>query len=86
MADKTAKRWERTISADLHEAWKTLRRPGDVALIMEETGMSRPVVDRALNSGYVSLPDLIDKINSFFQSRLERENKKAKDLLALSQQ
>lgn len=80
------KKWQRTVSEDLFEAWKKLRRTGDVGLLMKDLKLSRPVIDRALNNGYVSMPELADKINSFFQTRLEAENKKAKELLALSQQ
>lgn len=88
MAEKrTNKRqWERTITLELHEAWKQLRRIGDPELMAKELQYSRPVIDRALLYGYVSMPELTDKINKFFKDRLENERKEATAMLKLQDQ
>jgi len=88
MAEKrTNKReWQRTITLELHEAWKQLRRIGDPELMAKELGYSRPVIDRALIYGYVSMPELTDLINKFFKDRLERERTEAAAMLKLQDQ
>lgn len=82
MARETKKVWHRTVSQQLLDAWKKLRRKGDPEVMAEKLGYSRPVIDRALIYGYVSLPELPDKINKFFMDRLNEEEKTAAALLA----
>jgi hypothetical protein len=80
MAQDTKKEWPRTISEELHDAWKRLRRRGDPETMAAELKYSRPVIDRALIYGYVSLQELPDKINGYFMARLNRERESAKEL------
>lgn len=82
MARTTKKIWPRTVSQALLDAWKGLRRKGDPELMAKELKYSRPVIDKALIYGYVSLPELPDKINAFFMARLKEEEKTAGALLA----
>lgn len=81
-----AKKWPRQISEELLDAWQALRRKGDPETIAEKIGYSRPVIDRALIYGYVSIPGLADKINKFFGDRLDGEIQEAKRLIALKQE
>jgi hypothetical protein len=82
MARESKKVWTRTVSQALLDAWQKLRRKGDPELMAEKLQYSRPVIDRALIHGYVSLPELPDKINKFFMDRLKEEEETAKALLA----
>lgn len=83
--ERTNKRnWECTITKELHDAWKILRRKGDPELMAETLQYSRPVIDRALIYGYVSMPELPDKINNFFRDRLNKEKEDAQGLLQLN--
>lgn len=84
MARQSVKTWERTISPELHEVWKKLRRIGDPPAMAKELKVSRPTIDKALMHGYVAQTDLVDKINGYFQRRLEREKEQAKALQSLS--
>lgn len=81
MARESKKIWPCTISSELHEAWKKLRRTGDPDAIAKHAGVSRPVIDRALNHGYVTLANLPDKINAYFTDRQEKEKGEAAKLL-----
>lgn len=80
MARQNKREWPRTISQELHVAWKRLRRKGDPELMAETLQYSRPVIDRALLYGYVSMPELPDKINAFFKARLQGERTSAQEL------
>lgn len=82
MARTNKKIWPRTVSQALLDAWKGLRRKGDPELMAKELKYSRPVIDKALIYGYVSLPELPDKINKFFMDRLKEEEKTAGALIA----
>jgi hypothetical protein len=82
MARETKKQWPRTVSQPLLDAWQRLRRKGDPELMAKTLQYSRPVIDRALIYGYVSLPELPDKINKFFMDRLSEEEKTASKLMA----
>jgi len=86
MARQNKREWPRTISQELHDAWKRLRRKGDPELMAEKLQYSRPVIDRALIYGYVSMPELPDKINAFFKKRLEDERSAAQQLNDLADQ
>lgn len=74
------KEWPRTISEELHDAWKRLKRRGDPETMAAELKYSRPVIDRALIYGYVSLQELPDKINAYFMARLNKERESAQAL------
>ena len=88
MAEKRTnkKEWPRTVSEELHNAWKELRRMGDPEVMATALGYSRPVIDRALIYGYASMPELPDLINKFFKDRLEKERREAKQLIDLQNQ
>lgn len=73
----TEEKWKRTISEDLFNTWKSLRRRKDAEAIAEKTGFSRPLIDRALKYGYVATPELAPLITEFFENRLESENRDA---------
>jgi hypothetical protein len=75
------KEWPRTIAEDLHVAWLKVRRPKDGEVIAIALGFSRPVIDRALNFGYVANPDLTEKISEFFTNRLNKERESAQNLV-----
>lgn len=80
MPRQNKREWARTVSPELHAAWKKLRRKGDPELMAEKLQYSRPVIDRALIYGYVSMPELPDKINAFFKKRLVDERGQAQEL------
>lgn len=42
-----------TISPEFFEIIKLYRRQGDIELLVNTTGLSRPTIDRALNFGFV---------------------------------
>lgn len=86
MKKTVSEKWPRTIAPDLHEAWLKLKRKKDAAVIMAAIGYSRPVIDRALNYGFVSMPELTDKINKFFLDRLKKESQTGSELIALHNQ
>lgn len=77
---KDKKIFERTVAKELHDAWKKLKRKRDGELMATELGYSRPVIDRALNYGYVAMPELPDLINKWFMDRLKAERADAKKL------
>jgi nitrogen regulatory protein PII-like uncharacterized protein len=84
MPRESKKQWPRTIAEELHEAWKGARRKGDPEELAKVCGVSRPVIDRALIYGYVSVEGLTDKINKYFEERLRKERKDAARLNGLS--
>lgn len=84
--EKINEDWPRSVSEELLEAWQTLRRKCDPDTMATELGYSRPVIDRALRWGYVSMPELPDKICVFFQRRLEKEKAQAVELMGLKQE
>lgn len=73
-----------TIAPELHKTWLRLRRKGDPEAMAAEFGVSRPVIDKALIYGYVSMPHIPDWINDFFKKRLDKEKESAKELTGLS--
>ncbi len=84
MVKKEGKKiWPRTISPELLEAWKKLRRKKDPEAMAKELGYSRPVIDRALIYGYVSMPELTELMNKFFLDRLNKEKSQAAELMGL---
>lgn len=83
MARESKKQWPRTIAEELHEAWKRNRRKGDPEELAKVAGVSRPVIDRALIYGHVSVAGLTDKINDYFEARLTKERADAARLTSL---
>lgn len=86
MARESKKQWQRTIAEELHDAWKKNRRKGDPEELAKVCEVSRPVIDRALIYGYVSVEGLVDKINRYFEDRLTKERQDAQRLNSLSVQ
>lgn len=84
MSRESKKQWPRTVAEELHEAWKSNRRKGDPEALAAHCGVSRPVIDRALLYGYVSVEGLTDKINQYFEDRLKKERQDAARLNSLS--
>lgn len=70
-----------TIAPKLFKAWQQLRRKGDPELIMELTGKSRPIIDKALKYGHVKDQTVVDAITKFYNDRLTSENQQGEDLL-----
>ena len=79
-AIKESKQWPRSVSIDLLQAWQKCKRKNDPEKMATELGYSRPVIDRALIYGYVSMPELTDKITNFFRDRLAKEKQDAASL------
>lgn len=75
---------QRTISIELFNAWQRLKRRGDPEKMAEELQYSRPVIDKALIYGYVTMPELTDKINGYFMKRLKSEQGVAAELMQLA--
>lgn len=75
-----------TISAELHQTWQRLMRRGDVLEMRKVIEYSGPTIRRALNHGYVTVPELPDLINKFFMDRLNAEKKAAATMNAMADQ
>lgn len=73
MKRESKKQWALTIDPNLLKTWQQLRRKKDPDVMAQELKVSRPVIDRALGYGHVTMPDLVDKINAFFEARLRKE-------------
>lgn len=84
MSRENKKQWTLTIAPELHETWKNSRRIGDPEALAKVCGVSRPVIDKALIYGYVSVEGLVDKINTYFEERLLKERADAKRINGLS--
>ena len=84
MSKETGKTFQRTIAPELHEAWKAAVRKNDVAEMTKLFQCSRQVVDRAINYGFVTMPNLAEKITNYFVDRLNAEREAAKKLTAAS--
>lgn len=78
--------YARTIPKELLEAWQKYRRRCDGETIADALGYSRPVIDRALNFGYVKTAGLTEKISEFFTDRLNKERTAATALTDLLNQ
>jgi DNA-binding phage protein len=72
-------RYPLNIAQDLFDSWQMMKRYGDAALIAKEKGISRPIVDRALNYGHVTKHGVTMKINNYFNARIALE-KAEKDI------
>lgn len=68
-----AERYPRTISKALFDKWQHLKRYNDGRDLVNETGKSRPIIDRAIKYGHCKDEELITAITNFFVNRLNRE-------------
>lgn len=84
MEKKTKKTYDRTVAAELLEMWQKSRRKKDPDTIAEALGYSRPVIDRALLYGYVSMPELPGLITKFFTDRIQKEIAMSQELKQLT--
>lgn len=65
-----------TISPDFFEIIKLYRRQGDIELLTNETGLSRPTIDRALNFGFV-YDEMLDRALINLYTRRAKEYREA---------
>lgn len=79
-----AERYPMTISQQLHDAWQIMRRTGDGGHIHNQTKISRPIIDRALNYGNVKQPHVERKITKYFEDRFSKEKSKGDKLLEIA--
>lgn len=73
-----AERYPRTISKALFDKWQRLKRYNDGRDLVNETGKSRPIIDRAIKYGHCKDELLIAAITDFFVNRLNREKQTVK--------
>ena len=78
---KKTKTYECTINPILFETIKMLRRVQDAKVITEETGFSRPTVDKALNYGHIRDATLEKAIVDYYQAREDWQENEAQNLL-----
>lgn len=81
MEKNSKKTFECTINIVLFETIKMLRRVQDAKDLVDKTGFSRPVIDKALNYGHIRDAVLEKAIVAFYQEREEWQEKEAKKLL-----
>ena len=81
MEKNSKKTFECTINPVLFETIKMLRRVQDAKDLVDKTGFSRPVIDKALNYGHIRDAVLEKAIVAFYQDREEWQEKEAKKLL-----
>lgn len=77
------KTFERTISEALFETIKMLRRYEDVQKLSDKTGLSRPVIDKALNFGHIRQSSLETAIIEFYENRAAEHSKAVKRIINL---
>lgn len=68
------------ISDELFKEWRASVRYGDVNRLMKHTGLSQPVITRALNNGIIKKHKAVVMITDFFHDRLKKEMEEAKRL------
>lgn len=81
MAQRVKRDFECTIAPKLFKGWQAMRRKGDPELIMELTGKSRPIIDKALIYGHVKDNAIADIITKFYNDRIKAENEQGEVLL-----
>ena len=81
MEKNSKKTFECTINPVLFETIKMLRRWQDAKELVDKTGFSRPVIDKALNYGHIRDAVLEKAIVAFYQEREEWQEREAKKLL-----
>lgn len=69
-----SERYPRTISQEVFDAWQIMKRKKDAGKLMVKTGLSRPIIDRALKYGHINNDRLESQITAFFTARYERES------------
>lgn len=81
-------RYPQTIPQDLFDAWKIMLRFGDVKQIVKSTGISRPIIDRAIKYGHVknASANVTKKISDFFEKRHNKEQETGGKLISLAKQ
>lgn len=79
--ETTKKVFERTIELDLFQAWQLLYRTSDIEEIMEITGKSYPVIQRAVLYGHVKNDEVCDTISKFYEDRSAKQKEQAKKIL-----
>jgi hypothetical protein len=67
-------RYPLNISQDVFDAWQFMKRKKDAEKLMQKTGLSRPIIDRALKYGHINNDKLESQITNFFAKRYEKEN------------
>lgn len=72
--------YKQTISTELWETWKRLRRVGDSKKIANKVKMTSQTIDNAFKFGYVKQQAVQDAITEFFEERLEKEIEQTKRL------
>ena len=78
---KNKKTFERTIEPELYEASQMLYRTKDDEELMEITGKSYPIIQRALMHGHVKNYELCDTISKFYEDRSKKQKGQAKSIL-----
>ncbi len=76
-----AERYPCNVPKEQYDYWQKHRLTNDADILCKKIGLSRPVIDRALNYGHVKKDDLADKINKFFEQRVEKQKKMGQRLL-----
>lgn len=76
---------KRTISKELHDQWKKLRRRDDAKVIAAELGVSKATINNALIYGFVATDRVKDGITKFLADRLLKEKETAAELRLLQQ-
>lgn len=80
---KQKKEFECTIDAALFKTFKMLRRYEDAAMLTEQTGFSRPTIDKALNYGHVRDITLEKALIEFYKNRATEQKAAAKEIINL---
>ena len=78
---KETKTFECTIKPVLFETIKMLRRWQDAKDLVDKTGFSRPVIDKALNYGHIRDAVLDKAIVDFYKAREDWQENAAIELL-----
>lgn len=70
------KKYRQTISNEMLAFWKKHQMYGDVSLLVELTGLSQPMISKALKHGAVFKQKTIDIINDFYKQREDEQQPK----------
>ena len=73
--------YEPTIIPELFDTIKLLRRSDDARIIQENTGLSRPTIDKALNFGFIRDATLEKVIIEFYENRAKEQKEAVKRIL-----
>lgn len=86
MSKTQPRSYECTIDPQLFETIKLLRRFTDAKEVTEQTGFSRPTVDKALNFGHIRDASLEAFIIEFYKQRAAYQAKAVRDILTTLKQ